>query len=181
MTREEIMEFHNIKIGSFYNWLRNGWIVKEDGKYVTKKVNAKNMPESEYRKRKPKVYKKFRPVKYSQTQLFNMIDKIRRQAGYAYLDDCYLLVSIYTDIFGVIYSRMSTEDELTYMFRRCVRYSKDPTIYKICISCKVEKGEDNFSTSVKTLDGFDIYCRDCRRQSWMLESRKRRAKCKEHQ
>ena len=190
MTKDEIMKKYDIKKSTFYKWIRIGLIDVQGKDYIVLKKGPKGEHEDYPGKIEGPVKKYttksrngryYRVLEYSKPQLLSMIDKVRRQAGYVYMDDCYLIISIYTDIFGVIYTSMSVEDELTYMFKRCVRYSKDPTIYKICITCKVEKDESNFVVSKETLDGYDIYCRDCRRHKQLLDSRKRRAQCKEPQ
>lgn len=84
-----------------------------------------------------------------------LINKIERQAGYIDALDAYRLISLYTDEFGILKTKLSVEDELIYMYMKLKGYTGafrgkaadiEGSRLKTCSSCKIEKRHTLFKS-----------------------------------
>jgi hypothetical protein len=101
-----------------------------------------------------------------------IIEKIERQAGYIDAVDALCLISVFTDEFGIVMTKMDKEDELTWMYMKLKGYKeKDKTKSanffernksKICRGCKIEKKHYEFkSYYYKDVKTRKSTCMDC--------------------
>lgn len=106
----------------------------------------------------------------------DFIKKVKRQAGWIDELDAYLLVSIFTDEFGVIYTDLPIEMELLYMWEKLNDVKNIPN-EKICSICKVKKPIKDFYKDKKTTDGRTSRCSECACR-YMKEWKERKNKLK---
>jgi hypothetical protein len=104
-----------------------------------------------------------------------LIEKIKRQAGYVDMLDAYRVVDVYTTLFGVEYfdtrkQTLSVQEELILMWDRINRYeeivSNDDYIdvntkTKVCFTCGEETALINYHRDKKKKDGRKIDCKHC--------------------
>lgn len=95
----------------------------------------------------------------------DFIKKVKKQRGWIDELDAYLLVSIFTDEFGIIYTELPIEMELLYMWEKLneVKVIKNSNS-KVCTVCKVEKTLDKFYKDGRFEDGKTTRCSECIRR-----------------
>jgi hypothetical protein len=75
----------------------------------------------------------------------DLLKKIEKQVGYIDAVDAFRLISLYTDEFGILKTKLSIEDELIYMYMKLRGYNNgkandiESSKLKICTRCKIEK------------------------------------------
>lgn len=100
------------------------------------------------------------------------IDKVKGQRGWVDTVDAFLLVHFFTQRFGIIYTDLSIEDELIYMWEKMNSDEVGYVIptHKTCARCKTERSINDFYKSRGNKDGKENTCKVCRREymrKWM--------------
>lgn len=88
------------------------------------------------------------------------IEDVKRKSGYIDYIDAFKLIHLFTEKYGVIYTELSIEDELIYMWIKLQENNNN----KICKVCKVEKDLNDFYYSKNRKDNKDNWCAKCRRE-----------------
>ena len=86
--------------------------LKAEGKVKDEKRNSKILIEDTFN---------LEPIN---DRLENLIADIEMKRGYADIIDCYKVIDVYVDIFGVEYTELKTEDEVMYMYTKLKHYYK---------------------------------------------------------
>jgi hypothetical protein len=107
-----------------------------------------------------------------------LIDKVKRQAGYVDMVDAFRICSVFTDLFGVDNfdrtksgnSPVGVEEQLVIMWDKIERYEDIITkpnyvnpdeAKKVCYDCGEEKFLSDFQRDRKKKDGRKINCKVC--------------------
>jgi hypothetical protein len=88
----------------------------------------------------------------------DFIEKVKRQGGWVDIVDVYRLIDLYTERFGILFTELSIEDELMYMW---IKIQEVDNLMKRCNTCDELKPMDEFHKNVKMRDGKSYYCRVC--------------------
>lgn len=106
----------------------------------------------------------------------DFIEKINRQRGWADVIDLYMLIHIYTDEFGILYTDLKIEDELIYMWEKIneVKVEKVISDTKKCSGCGVVKDMKCFYKKEKSDDGKTSRCSVCIREYMSKWNKKRK-------
>lgn len=107
------------------------------------------------------------------------IDKVNKQRGWVDTVDAFLLVHFFTQRFGIIYTDLSIEDELIYMWEKLKSDDVGYVIptHKTCARCKGERSINDFYKSKGNKDGKENTCKVCRRDymgKWMDNHNKKK-------
>ena len=97
----------------------------------------------------------------------SFIKKVNSRNGYIDYIDAFRLVHIYTNMYGVLWTTLSIEDELILMWDRInkpITKSKKVITEKVCYKCKVKKEIAYFSIDRRRKDGLDGKCMACKNE-----------------
>jgi hypothetical protein len=97
-----------------------------------------------------------------------LLDRIERNGGWIDHIDAFQLLSIYIEEFGVIYTALSIDEELSLIYYRLKGYEvfeEDFTDLKVkkCIRCGIEQRLTHFGKNWNLRDGRTATCKICHR------------------
>jgi len=99
------------------------------------------------------------------------VEKVNKQSGWIDTLDAFCLIHFFTERFGVVYTELSIEDELMYMWER-LKLELQPKKHQICKVCKIKKDIEEYYIKRTSKYGRELTCRECKRKymrKWMNE------------
>jgi len=101
------------------------------------------------------------------------IEKVEKQHYYIDMVDAFILCSIFTDLYGLDYTKdfEDMEEELVYMWCKICVKVKD----KYCTRCETFKDKKDFTHNSSAKDGLSYYCISCAKD-YRVSNKKRKVK-----